>query len=55
MGHGACMGRKMRKGVVGKAEEKRQVGKSRHRWEKTLQWISKINILGGCGLDSSGS
>jgi hypothetical protein len=37
MGHVACMGRrKMHKRVVGKAEEKRQVGRSRHRWEKNI-------------------
>ena len=37
MGHVVHMGRrKLHKAVEGKADEKRQVGRSRHRWEKNI-------------------
>jgi hypothetical protein len=43
------------KNVVGKSEGKRQLVRSRHRWEDNIRMDLRENKLGRCGLGASGS
>jgi hypothetical protein len=40
--------------LVGKREEKRPLGRPRHRWDDNIEMYYK-SMIEGCGLDSSGS
>jgi hypothetical protein len=41
--------------LVGKPEGKEQLGRTRRRWEDNIRIDLNGNILGKCGIDSSGS
>jgi hypothetical protein len=42
--------------VVRKPEGKRQLGRTRHKWEDTIKMLLRRDSkMCGCGLDSSGS
>jgi hypothetical protein len=47
--------RKVYKVLVGKPEEKRPLGRPRHRLEDGIRLDLRETGWGGCGLDSTGS
>jgi hypothetical protein len=56
--HVARMGdeRKVYKVLVGKPERRRLLGRPRRRWEDGIRMdLREIGLVGGCGLDSTGS
>jgi hypothetical protein len=57
VGHVACMGdrRGIFRGLVGKPEGKRPLGKPRHRWEDNIEMDLQDVRCGGYGLDQAGS
>jgi hypothetical protein len=56
-GHVARIGeeRELYKVLVGKPEGKRPLGRPRHRWEDGIRMDLREIVLGGCGLDPTGS
>jgi hypothetical protein len=47
--------RRVYKALVGKPEERRQLGRARRRWEDRIRIELREIDLGGCGLGSTGS